>query len=136
MFSLLTKVLGYKGDVESHLWPSVVSAWHELDEAVQRMGGEQSPAFQHFTIGKAGLKATKQKFAEVVLNIYEEKFGPRWVDKTPGAEMIYAVEAIAETLPNAKFIQVDPLNRAAMNGPIRWGLGGKFGIRLGGENSR
>jgi hypothetical protein len=104
LFNLFTKALGYSGDVESHLWPAVGAAWRELDSAAVRMGGPISPAYKAFTLGKIGPDIVKAKLAEVVVDIYRERFGRRWVDKTPGPEMVNAVPALAATFPSAKFI--------------------------------
>jgi hypothetical protein len=104
IFNVLTKVLGYAGDVESHLWPSVAAAWREIDQAVIRMGGENTAAFKHFTIGRVGLDTVKSGFAQSMVALCEKRFGPRWVDKTPGPEMICAAPVLARTLPNAKFL--------------------------------
>jgi Sulfotransferase family len=104
MANLMMQVLGYAGDVESHLWPSVDAAWRSLDSALERIGGKNVPAYPHFTIGKVGLEEVKAAFATTLSDIYTARFGSAWIDKTPGPEMVEAVPCIATFFPKAKFI--------------------------------
>lgn len=104
MFNLLTKVIGYRGDIESHLWPAIKACWDTLDESVAKMGGASSPAYKAFTIGKIGVENIKNEIASVLVDIYAKKFGHQWIDKTPGTKMIEAVPILREIFPDSKFI--------------------------------
>ncbi|MFI3154964.1 MAG: sulfotransferase [Methylococcaceae bacterium] len=104
MFNLLTKIIGYSGDVECHLWPSMQACWDTLDESVAGMGGRSSPAYKAFTIGKVGVENIRNEIAAALTGIYTKQFGPQWIDKTPGVKMIKAVPMLSEIFPESKFI--------------------------------
>ncbi|MEO7026879.1 MAG: sulfotransferase [Caulobacteraceae bacterium] len=104
MSRLFTKVLGYAGEGEGHLWPAIMMAWQELDTTVKKIGGVKSKAYSQFTIGRFGVGKVKRRLSSALAAMYEEELGPKWVDKTPGVQMVRAAPMLKDALPGVRFV--------------------------------